>query len=219
MSFSWTTAAAPGVWRVLKTETTTPSSEWELKSLTERKHVCHGSILNLLPPLHREMCATHNWSITFSTRNGSTPSFTSPPKHTLVRGWTKTTFGRWCSCRLVSFSVFISTRIVLPVPFQLPVRQCGWNQGAAGSCPPGPTSASTLHLREHRWGVWGQRGPGEAGREDLSHRLVDLNRWIYRLFLLRRSLMRAARWGRPILILLLKQLQSCWSLPTGMRTR
>lgn len=61
---------------------------------------------------------------------------------------------------LVSFSVFISTRVVLPVPFQLPARQCGWNQGAAGSCPPGPTSASALHLREHRWGVWGQRGPG-----------------------------------------------------------
>lgn len=41
----------------------------------------------------------------------------------------------------------------------------------------------------------------------------------HRLVLLRRSLMRAAQWGRPILILLPKQLQSSWSRPTGTNIR
>lgn len=85
ISSSWTTAAAPGVWRVSKTEKTTHSSEWERKSFTERYYWWGDSILNLPPPPQGDVCNSRLVNHIFNTE----------PVDTIFHLAAKTHVGEW----------------------------------------------------------------------------------------------------------------------------
>lgn len=144
------------------------------------------------------------------------PSFISQPKLMLVSGSETQTFAVVSAATWPPFLVFISeSSFQSPSSFQhVNVDGTKVLLGAAYRARHQPRrfiyvstdevyGASTDQVSQRRF-VW------QAGWPQ-SH--CD------RLVLLRRSLMRAVQWGRPILILLPKQLQSSWSHPTGTNIR